>query len=64
MNLEVLTFMLKARLNPEAKKPPNGATMEAKTANGMECSTAGINDIVAPSPNCQMKTHNHNTVCV
>lgn len=43
--------MLKARLNPDAKKPPKGARIEAKMANGTECSTAGISEMVAPSPN-------------
>lgn len=32
------TLILKARLNPDAKKPPNGATMEAKVAMTRECS--------------------------
>ena len=36
-----LTFMLKALLKPEAKKPPNGAMREAKTERGKECSWAG-----------------------
>ena len=51
--------MLKARLNPEAKKPPKGARMEAKMARGTECNTAGYIDMVAPSPNY---TSQHNTV--
>lgn len=52
----MLTFMLKARLNPDAKKPPKGAIMEAKMASGTECNTAGIIDMVT-SPNCKIITH-------
>jgi len=40
-------------LKPEAKNPPKGAMMEAKIANGIECSTAGYIENVAPSPNCR-----------
>lgn len=54
----VQTLILKARLNPDAKKPPKGARMEAKTANGTECNTAGISETVASSPNYKNKTHN------
>ena len=57
--------MLKARLNPEAKKPPNGAMMEAKMANGTACNTAGISDTVVSSPNYiyKIKTITPGTAC-
>ena len=57
--LSTQTLMLKARLNPDAKKPPKGAIMEANMASGMECNTAGYIDTVAPSPNCEIKSYNH-----
>lgn len=37
--------MLNARLNPEAKKPPNGATSEAKMAMTTQCSWKGFHGI-------------------
>jgi len=52
------TFILKARLNPDAKKPPNGAMMEANIANGTECTTAGYSDTVASLPNYKIKYTN------
>lgn len=36
-----LTLTLKARLNPEAKKPPNGARTLAKTERDSECIWTG-----------------------
>mmetsp|Transcript_6268 Transcript_6268/g.13756 ORF Transcript_6268/g.13756 Transcript_6268/m.13756 type:complete len:219 (+) Transcript_6268:827-1483(+) len=36
------SFILKARLKPLAKKPPNGAMTEAKMANIMACSCTGM----------------------
>lgn len=39
------SLMLKARLNPEAKKPPKGATREAKAARTIECSWNGAHEI-------------------
>lgn len=35
------SLILKARLKPDAKKPPNGAMTEANTENTMECITMG-----------------------
>ena len=58
-SLEAQTFILKARLNPDAKKPPKGARIEANTASGIECSTAGIIDTVASSPNCDNEIHKY-----
>jgi len=37
--------MLKARLNPLAKNPPNGAMSEAKTESTMQCSWNGAHGI-------------------
>ncbi len=35
------SLILKLRLSPEAKKPPNGAISDAKEANTSECSCMG-----------------------
>lgn len=39
------SLMLKARLKPEAKKPPKGATREAKMAMTMQWSWKGAQGI-------------------
>jgi hypothetical protein len=42
--------MSKARLKPEAKKPPNGATSDAKHAMNNRWNWYGVYDIVWISP--------------
>lgn len=37
----MLTFILKARLKPLAKKPPKGPIRDPKSDMDMECSTIG-----------------------
>lgn len=47
------TLILKARLSPEAKKPPNGAIREANTAITSTCRrTGGKDTVVALIPSC------------
>jgi len=36
------TLILKARLNPLAKKPPNGATRDANNPKAIACVCTGI----------------------
>lgn len=36
-----LTLILNARLNPEAKKPPNGPIIELNKLKDIECKTKG-----------------------
>lgn len=39
--VNLVTFILKALLKPDAKKPPNGAISDAKMDKGMECIITG-----------------------
>lgn len=48
---EKCTLILNARLNPDAKKPPNGPITELNTLNDNECKMNGytMNDLLMPN---------------
>lgn len=53
-HLQVTTFILNARLKPEAKKPPNGPIIELNKLNATECHTNGYILSDLPMPNCNL----------
>lgn len=56
MTVHILTLILKALLNPLAKKPPNGPIREAKVDNAMLWIWKGYIRTVF----CKEKQKNHN----
>lgn len=56
-----LTLILNARLNPEAKNPPNGPIIDANKDKEMECNMYGYICIVAHfKPICKIKMSYNN----
>lgn len=49
----MFTFILNARLKPEAKKPPNGPITLLKTDRASECIMKGYTEMVSGKPNCK-----------
>ena len=47
------TLIRKALLNPEAKKPPNGATKLANIEKTIECNWNLVTSNVDPNSNCR-----------